>query len=117
MEMTGEQQQVSTGFSKRALSAACAGVEIRCEHLPELGIRSEKRRAVKTQAHRDLLFADDERSTLRFQKEAVLRIAGRMREGRAVALTCFESDPACCHHRHFVAGAVGRELGLRVSHL
>lgn len=104
------------GFSRKALAAACARMGIRYEHLPELGIPSEKRRAVKTQADRDALLAEYERTTLVLQKEAVLRVACWVQEGLAVALTCFEADPARCH-RHFVAGAVGRALGVRASHL
>ena len=45
------------GFSKGTLSKACDGLGLRYEHLPELGIASEERRELRTQADYDALFA------------------------------------------------------------
>lgn len=42
---------------KGTLSKACEGVGIRYEHLPELGIASDERRNLETQADYDALFA------------------------------------------------------------
>ena len=53
------------GFSKSTLAQGCATVGIRYEHLPELGIASEKRKNVATQAAVDALFADPSPSTER----------------------------------------------------
>jgi uncharacterized protein (DUF488 family) len=49
------------GFSKNALAQGCASVGIRYEHLPELGIASEKRKNLSTQADVEALFAEYER--------------------------------------------------------
>ena len=46
------------GFSKGTLSKACEGLGIRYEHIPQLGIASEERRNLETQADYDALFAD-----------------------------------------------------------
>ena len=85
------------GFSKGTLSHACEGVGIRYEHLPELGIGSEKRQNLETQADYDALFAEYERDSLPRQKAALSRIRGWISEERErVALTCFELRPEQC---------------------
>lgn len=93
------------GFSKKTLSNACNGVGIRYEHLPELGIDSEERRDLKTQADYDSLFAEYERSSLPKQQEAIGKIRAWIKSGECVALTCFELFPHQCH-RHCVAEAL-----------
>jgi hypothetical protein len=96
------------GFSKNTLRAACEGVGIRYEHLPELGIASEERRGLETQADYDALFAVYERVSLPRQEAALKRIyAWIEKEGHRVALTCYEANPCQCH-RHCVAEALER---------
>jgi len=98
------------GFSKSTLSKACEGVGIRYEHLPELGIDSEERRDLKTQADYDALFAEYERKSLPQQKEALAKIRGWVKAGERVALTCYELLPHQCH-RHCVAKALAQGVG------
>ena len=93
------------GFSKGTLSKACEGVGIRYEHLPELGIASEERRELNTQADYDALFAVYERESLPKQTESLAKIHGWIEVGARVALTCFEKLPHQCH-RHCVAEAL-----------
>jgi uncharacterized protein (DUF488 family) len=95
------------GFAKSTLSKACEGVGIRYEHMPELGIASEQRRSLETQADYDALFAEYERSSLPHQTAALAKIAGWVRAGDRVALTCYEKLPEQCH-RHCVAEALER---------
>jgi hypothetical protein len=95
------------GFSKGTLSKACEGVGIRYEHLPELGIASEERRELHTQADYDALFAVYERESLPKQTAALAKIRGWIEDGDRVALTCFEKLPHQCH-RHCVAEALER---------
>lgn len=106
------------GFSKTSLSAAVGALGLRYEHLPELGIASEERQELKTQADYDALFDRYEARDLPKQGTAVAKIAGWIRMGERVALTCYELHPHQCH-RHCVAEAVERELGpsFRPSHL
>lgn len=99
------------GFSKRALENACTAIGIRYEHLPELGIPSDKRRELNSQADYDALFDDYEAHDLPGQGEAVSVIADWVRDGERVALTCYEHLPHQCH-RHCVAEAVEVELGV-----
>lgn len=104
------------GFSKSTLSKACLGVGLRYEHLPELGIASEERRELNTQADYDDLFAEYERSNLPQQGAALAKIRGWVEEGQRVALTCFERLPHQCH-RHCVAEALERLCGNGAVHL
>jgi hypothetical protein len=102
------------GFSKSTLSKACEGVGIRYEHLPELGIDSEERRDLKTQADYDALFAEYERKSLPHQKEALAKIRGWVKAGERVALTCYELLPQQCH-RHCVAEALAHGAGRHLA--
>ena len=106
------------GFSKGTLSKACEGVGIRYEHLPELGIASEQRQELDTQADYDALFAEYERESLPKQRAALDKIRGWVAAGERVALTCFERLPQQCH-RHCVAEALEQMSGakLRAHHL
>lgn len=106
------------GFSKSTLSHACEGVGIRYEHLPQLGIASEERRELNTQADYDALFADYERKSLPQQTAALAMIQSWIAEGQRVALTCFELHSHQCH-RHCVAEAVEHltSHSLRAEHL
>jgi hypothetical protein len=98
------------GFSKGTLRKTCDGVGIRYEHLPELGIASEYRRELHTQADYDALFALYERDSLPRQTEALATIHRWVEAGERVALTCFERLPHQCH-RHCVAGALENNFG------
>jgi hypothetical protein len=106
------------GFSKGTLGKTCEGVGIRYEHLPELGIASEHRRELNTQADYDVLFDVYERTSLPHQTEALSIIEAWVAAGERVALTCFERLPEQCH-RHCVAEALERVGGpaLRPQHL
>jgi len=98
------------GFSKRALASGCEGVGIRYEHLPELGIASEERYGLNTQADYDALFAVYTREALPKQQASLETIRAWVNEGERVALTCFEHLPHQCH-RHCVANALTTKYG------
>lgn len=102
------------GFSKTTLRGACESLGIRYEHLPELGIPSEERRELKTQADYDALFVDYERDSLPLQTEALATIRAWIKAGDRVALTCFELHPHQCH-RHCVAEALESAGGKRLK--
>jgi len=101
------------GFSKKTLANGCERVGIRYEHVPQLGITSDKRRNLDTQDDYDKLFADYEANSLPKQKEALAEIRRWMRSGEHVALTCYERLPEQCH-RHCVADALRRNAGKRI---
>ncbi len=106
------------GFSKSTLKNACENVGLRYEHLPELGIASEERRELVTQADYDALFATYETEWLPNQTPKLEIIRQWIDEGERVALTCYEALPCQCH-RHCVAEALerGGRRKLLVSHL
>jgi len=104
------------GFSKKTLSKGCEGVGIRYEHLPELGIASDKRRGLDGQADYDRLFEEYERETLPLQGAALGTISDWISSGERVALTCCERLPGQCH-RHCVSEAVERATGKTALHL
>ncbi len=106
------------GFAKATLSKACEGVGIHYEHLPELGIASEERKDLVTQADYDALFETYEQQTLPEQTEALSRIRRWVAAGERVALTCYEAQ-ACQCHRHCVAEALEKcgKRKMLVSHL
>jgi len=106
------------GFSKNTLARGCEGVGIRYEHLPELGIASDQRQSLDTQADYDALFADYERTWLPKQGSALKKIHGWIEAGERVTLTCYEHQPNQCH-RHCVADALAGKASkdLTAKHL
>ena len=106
------------GFARRPLAEGCEAAGIRYEHVPELGIASADRKAVKTPQQLAALFDRYRRVLLPEVAVHVERIADWIRVGERVALTCFERDPIECH-RHLVAASVVAILGpgTQIQHL
>ncbi len=104
------------GFSKKTLSHACAELDIRYEHLPQLGIASDARRDLKCLADYQALFQKYEQTVLANESDAISQIAGWVVGGACVALTCYESQPENCH-RTRVARAVGKRIGAHAADL
>jgi uncharacterized protein (DUF488 family) len=99
------------GFSKGTLKKALEEVDIRYEPFPELGIASERRKAVRTPEQRDALFAAYARELSR-HKDALARLRSLIRSRERVALLCFERDPADCHRSR-----TAKALRLTATHL
>ena len=85
------------GFSKSQLQKACLGVGIQYVHIPELGIESEQRKELNSQADYDRLFERYEQTTLIKNHSALLKVRELIETENRVALTCFEKDPLQCH--------------------
>lgn len=98
------------GFSKGTLAQGCADVKIRYEHLPELGIASERRKQVTTRADFQAMFAEYERESLPRRGATLSKLEAWVRGGEHVALTCFELA-ACECHRQYVANALKKRFG------
>jgi len=90
------------GFSKSQLQKACEGVGIQYIHIPELGIESDKRQDLRSQRDYDILFEQYENTTLKNNREALLRVQKLIETDSRVALTCFEKDPAQCHRSRII---------------
>ena len=93
------------GFSKKTLELACKGADIEYIHIPALGIVSNKRQNLHSQADYDSLFQEYTDTTLVKNKDSLLNIRSLLDKGKRVALTCFEKDPKQCH-RTCVANAL-----------
>lgn len=93
------------GFSKAQLQKACNGVGIKYVHIPELGIESEKRQELNTQADYNQLFGEYEKTSLKENWSYLNIIVELLKVDGRVALTCFEKSPLMCH-RSRVAKAV-----------
>lgn len=93
------------GFSKNKMKELTGKVGIEYIHMPELGIVSDKRKALKTRHDYEMLFREYEQTTLKDQPAAVLRLLELYEEKKRVAITCFEECHTMCH-RHKVADAV-----------
>lgn len=85
------------GFSKSILQKACEGVGVKYIHIPELGIESEQRQALKTQNDYDVLFERYEKTTLLNNWKYLLEVNELISRYGRVCLTCFEKDPKQCH--------------------
>ena len=95
------------GFSKKILSKTLERIGIDYVHMPDLGIASEKRQSLNSQADYDRIFHDYETCTLKENKVSLSKLYDLFREYRRVAITCFEADSNMCH-RKYVAKAIGQ---------
>jgi Protein of unknown function, DUF488 len=88
------------GFSKSQLKNACEGVGIKYEHIPDLGIESDKRQDLHKQSDYDILFLHYRNNILiktRPQQDYILEL---LKDNKRLALTCFEANIGQCHRKH-----------------
>ncbi len=95
------------GFSKKTLADALNRLGIGYLHIPALGIESEKRQELHTQADYNRLFDEYEKTTLRANEDAIAQLLQLVDEQKRVAITCFELEQCMCH-RGRVAQALAR---------
>lgn len=103
------------GFSKGALSQLLPKMGIQYLHIPELGIASELRRDLDTEADYAKLFKDY-RKYLPGQQPSLNLLEKLLTEHKRIALTCFEKEHTSCH-RHCVSDYLEKERSLKVCHL
>ena len=85
------------GFSKKTLSETVKKLGIDYVHIPELGIASDKRQELNTQADYDRLFAVYEKEELKQNRKSLLELFETFLANKRVAITCFEADVRMCH--------------------
>lgn len=95
------------GFSKTKLSELLHNVDIGYEHLPRLGIVSDKRKTLKSHQDYKNLFLNYEKTVIPEEKESIAQLYGFYLDFGRMAITCFEECHTMCH-RHKVADAVSR---------
>lgn len=85
------------GFSKKTLSDTVRKLGIGYVHIPELGIASEKRKGINTQADYDRLFDSYERHDLQQNGRVLQDLFNIFLNDKRVAITCFEANVCMCH--------------------
>ncbi|WP_158857884.1 DUF488 domain-containing protein [Lunatibacter salilacus] len=106
------------GFSKTLLKRYCNSLEIEYLHIPEVGINSDKRQELETQADYDRLFADYRNTTLMESISSQIQILELLKDYKRIALTCFEAEPCQCHRSHLSeAIAKSPDFNYSVKHL
>jgi len=88
------------GFSKDQLQKACKGVGIEYVHIPEVGIESDKRQELNTQADYDKLFVFYKTHILKNETAKQKEILSLLENKKRIALTCFEANICQCHRKH-----------------
>src|SRR5690606_6066292 len=106
------------GFSKTLLKRYCNSLDIGYLHIPEVGINSDKRQELETQADYDRLFVDYRNTTLSETTESQKQILELLKEYKRIALTCFEAEPCQCHRSHLAeAIAKSPDFNYSLKHL
>jgi hypothetical protein len=85
------------GFSKKTLSDTTKKIGIDYVHIPELGIASEKRQELNTQADYDRLFDSYEKKELKQNVKALQELFNIFMKDKRIAITCFEAHVCMCH--------------------
>lgn len=106
------------GFSKSQLKKYCESLGIRYVHIPEVGIRSEQRQELNTQADYDKLFAIYRKQNLTKTTKAQTDILNLLKENKRIALTCFEANICQCHRKHLAEAIENLPgFGYKVAHI
>jgi uncharacterized protein (DUF488 family) len=88
------------GFSKSQLLRYCGNAGIEYVHYPEVGIESEQRQELNTQADYDKLFEGYKKNNLSQTVTTQNRILSLLKQKERIALTCFEANINQCHRKH-----------------
>jgi len=94
------------GFSKSQLKRYCESLGISYMHIPEVGILSDQRQELHTQADYDTLFKKYKKDNLPKTVAAQERILNLLMQHKRIALTCFEADICQCHRKHLAEAIV-----------
>lgn len=106
------------GFTKSELQAALKLVDIAYHHMPELGIVSEKRQSLNTDADYHALFDEYEATTLASRQDKLDELEKLIRRHGRIAITCFEADCSHCHRSRVAAALKKREhFDIPIKHL
>jgi hypothetical protein len=106
------------GFSKKTLSETLKKLGIEYVHIPELGIASDKRQELNTQADYNRLFDSYEMEELKQNKTALQQLLDIFLDRKRLAVTCFEAQSCMCH-RGRVAKALSElpDWQYNISHI
>ena len=85
------------GYTGAVFSNAVEKMGIRYISFKELGIESQNRQNLESQADYDRIFAEYEATVLPRETAALARLFKLYMDEKRVAVTCFEKDPKQCH--------------------
>ena len=87
-------------------------------HLPELGIASEKRQELITQADYNRLFNSYEKNELKKNTIALDELFKIFKTKKRIAITCFEAEVCMCHRGRIVKALSERpDWQYEISHI
>ncbi len=106
------------GFSKNQLQRYCHSLGIEYVHFPEVGIQSEQRQELNTQADYDKLFDIYRKNNLTKTTTSQVKILELLKDKKRIALTCFEANICQCH-RKYLAEAIEKLQGFnyKIKHI
>ena len=88
------------GFSKSQLQRYCESLGIEYLHFPEVGIETEQRQELNSQADYDNLFTMYRENNLSKTITIQNQIFEILKQKKRIALTCFEANINQCHRKH-----------------
>ena len=103
-------------FNCKKLADYVSKVSIQYMGIPELGIPSDLRVDLDSEAAYRELFALYDKDILPKQTDKVNKISDLIKEGKKVALTCFEKDYNHCH-RYRIAKKLYSDYGFEIINL
>lgn len=106
------------GFSQKTLSETLKNLDIDYIHMPALGIVSDKRKILNSQADYNRLFDEYEKTILKANNDALQHLHTLVLKHNRVAITCFEAEVCMCH-RGSVAKALEKlpEWDIEIKHI
>ena len=104
------------GFAKSRLAANVHEAGIDYLHLRGLGTPSDGRAAARAGHHDEMRAIFTEHLASPEAQADLATLADIVRQGKRVALLCFEADPRHCH-RSLVASALAELVPIEVRHL
>ena len=103
------------GFSKSQLNKYCANLDIGYEHIPELGIPSQKRKNLNSKLDYQNLFKNYRRE-LPGKQNGLSRVLDLLHRHHRIAIMCFEKSHQDCH-RHCISDYLQKEHNVVCQHL
>lgn len=106
------------GFTKGELQSALKLAGIAYHHMPELGIVSEKRQNLNSDADYHALFDEYEANILANRHDKLDELESLTRRHGRIAITCFEADCYHCHRSRVASALKKREhFSIPIKHL
>ncbi|MCE7056885.1 DUF488 domain-containing protein [Algoriphagus sp. AGSA1] len=100
VDVRNNPKSMKFGFSQSTLRRYCESLGIGYVHFPEVGIVSEKRQTLESQADYDRLFEGYKSTTLKSTGTTQQKILNLLKLKQRIALTCFEAEICQCHRKH-----------------